>query len=113
MGTRQNRRHVLLVDMYGRGKWHASKPQERGEEEEEEEKIGRGEAAFLLLDHEETREELAWKLVAACQDILGFTRENLNVEFTQHRGDEMFHTRLGGLSDDWQAGKEDAYRPAR
>lgn len=57
----------------------------------------------------ETREALAWKLVGACQEILGFTHENLNVEFTQHSGDEMFHTRFGGLSDDWRPGETDKF----
>jgi phenylpyruvate tautomerase PptA (4-oxalocrotonate tautomerase family) len=71
-------------------------------------------AGILMLDIREgrtaeTREALAWKLVGACQEILGFTNENLNVEFTQHRGDEMFHTRFGGLSDDWVAGEPDRF----
>ncbi len=38
----------------------------------------------------ETREALAWKLVGACQEILGFTNENLNLEFTEHRGMRRF-----------------------
>lgn len=71
-------------------------------------------AGILMLDiregrSAETREALAWKLVTACQEILGFTNENLNVEFTQHRGDEMFHTRFGGLSDDWRPGEADKF----
>jgi hypothetical protein len=57
----------------------------------------------------EKREALAWKLVAACQEILGFTKDNLNLEFTQHAGDEMFHTRYGGLSDEWREGEPDAF----
>ena len=55
------------------------------------------------------REALAWKLVRACQEILGFTDENLNLEFTQHSGDEMFHTRFGGLSDGWKPGETDRF----
>lgn len=71
-------------------------------------------AAILMCDIREgrtaqKREELAWKLVRACQEILGFTNENINVEFTQHRGDEMFHTRFGGLSDDWRPGEADKF----
>ena len=71
-------------------------------------------AAILMCDIREgrtaeKREELAWKLVRACQEILGFTNENINLEFTQHRGDEMFHTRFGGLSDDWRPGEADKF----
>lgn len=71
-------------------------------------------AGILMLDIREgrtadTREQLAWKLVGACQEILGFTDENLNVEFTQHKGDEMFHTKFGGLSDDWRPGEADKF----
>jgi phenylpyruvate tautomerase PptA (4-oxalocrotonate tautomerase family) len=67
-------------------------------------------AGILMCDirvgrDKETREALAWKLVRACQEVLGFTDQNLNLEFTQHSGDEMFHTRLGGLSDDWRPGE--------
>ncbi|MGC1304167.1 MAG: hypothetical protein WA840_17505 [Caulobacteraceae bacterium] len=71
-------------------------------------------AGILMCDIREgrdrqRREALAWKLVRACQDILGFTDENLNLEFTQHPGDEMFHTRFGGLSDDWRPGEADRF----
>jgi len=55
------------------------------------------------------REALAWKLVRACQEVLGFTDENINLEFTQHAGDEMFHTRFGGLSDDWRPDEPDKF----
>ena len=41
----------------------------------------------------------------ACRDILGFCDDNLNLEFTQHAGDEMYHPLLGGLSDDWRPGE--------
>lgn len=71
-------------------------------------------AGILMLDIREgrtaeKREALAWRLVEACQEILGFTADNLNLEFTQHRGDEMFHTRFGGLSDDWRPGEADKF----
>jgi phenylpyruvate tautomerase PptA (4-oxalocrotonate tautomerase family) len=74
-------------------------------------------AAILMCDiregrSAEKREDLAWKLVRACQDILGFTDMNINLEFTQHRGDEMFHTRSGGLSDDWRPGEADKFDAA-
>jgi phenylpyruvate tautomerase PptA (4-oxalocrotonate tautomerase family) len=62
--------------------------------------IRRGRSAAL-------RSELAAELVNACQDILGFKDDNINLEFTQHDGDEMYHTLYGGLSDDWVEGKPD------
>jgi phenylpyruvate tautomerase PptA (4-oxalocrotonate tautomerase family) len=53
----------------------------------------------------EQRAELASLLLKACRDILGFRDDNLNLEFTQHAGDEMYHPLLGGLSDDWRPGE--------
>jgi hypothetical protein len=53
----------------------------------------------------EQRAELASSLLEACRDILGFRDDNLNLEFTQHAGDEMYHPLLGGLSDDWRPGE--------
>ena len=72
-------------------------------------RCGEGEprpAALLMCDIRrgrpaERRAELARQLVEACIAILGLREDNLNVEFTQHAGDEMFHTMYGGLSDDW------------
>lgn len=63
-------------------------------------------AALLMCDIRrgrapEKREELAKKLIAACVEILGSGADLLNVEFTQHAGDEMYHPTMGGLSDDW------------
>ena len=55
----------------------------------------------------EHRAELARQLVAACIGILGLREDNLNLEFTQHAGDEMYHTMYGGLSDDWNANVPD------
>ena len=53
----------------------------------------------------EVRAELAAMLLDACKEILGFRKDNLNLEFTQHAGDEMYHPMLGGLSDDWKPGE--------
>ena len=39
-----------------------------------------------------------------CADVLGLARERLNVEFTQHAGDEMYHPALGGWSPEWAGG---------
>ena len=51
--------------------------------------------------------KLAGRLVEACKEIVGLQDDNINVEFTQHKGDEMYHTIYGGLSDDWKAGEPD------
>jgi phenylpyruvate tautomerase PptA (4-oxalocrotonate tautomerase family) len=63
-------------------------------------------AALLMCDIRrgrpaEQRSRLAEALVGACIDILGLRIDQINVEFTQHAGDEMYHSILGGLSDDW------------
>lgn len=47
------------------------------------------------------RMEVAKALCAHCADILGLREDRLNVEFTQHDGDEMYHPALGGYSPDW------------
>ena len=67
-------------------------------------------AALLMCDIRrgrpaEQRARLAQALIDACVEILGLRVEQINVEFTQHSGDEMFHLLLGGLSDDWAAGE--------
>ena len=64
------------------------------------------EAALLMCDIRkgrppEQRELLAKALVEACIDILSLRTDQVNVEFTQHSGDKMFHPLLGGLSKDW------------
>lgn len=66
------------------------------------------EAALLMCDVRkgrppEQRAELAKALIDACVDILGLRIEQINVEFTQHTGDEMYHPMRGGLSADWRA----------
>ena len=62
------------------------------------------EAALLMCDirkgrPSEQRAELAKALVDVCIDILGLRIDQINVEFTQHGGDEMYHPLRGGLSD--------------
>ncbi len=67
-------------------------------------------AALLMCDIRrgrppEQRARLAQALVDTCVEVLGLRIDQINVEFTQHAGDEMFHPLLGGLSDDWAAGE--------
>ena len=64
-------------------------------------------AALLMCDIRrgrpaEQRADLAKALVQACMETLGFRIDQVNVEFTQHSGDEMYHPMLGGLIDDWR-----------
>jgi phenylpyruvate tautomerase PptA (4-oxalocrotonate tautomerase family) len=47
------------------------------------------------------RMEVAKALCAHCAEILGLCEDRLNVEFTQHSGDEMYHPALGGYSPEW------------
>jgi phenylpyruvate tautomerase PptA (4-oxalocrotonate tautomerase family) len=49
----------------------------------------------------EHRMEVAKALCRDCIDILGLREDRLNVEFTQHAGDEMYHPTLGGYSPEW------------
>lgn len=49
----------------------------------------------------ELRMEVAKALCRHCIDILGLREDRLNVEFTQHSGDEMYHPTLGGYSPEW------------
>jgi hypothetical protein len=51
----------------------------------------------------ELRMELAKALIADCVEILGLREDRMNVEFTQHSGDEMYHPTLGGYSPEWSA----------
>jgi phenylpyruvate tautomerase PptA (4-oxalocrotonate tautomerase family) len=64
-------------------------------------------AALLMCDIRkgrpaEQRAQLAKALVEACVDVLGLRIDQINVEFTQHSGDEMYHPMRGGLSSDWR-----------
>lgn len=66
--------------------------------------------AMLMLDIRrgrpaELRMQVAKALCAHCIDILGLREDRLNVEFTQHDGDEMYHPALGGFSPDWKPGE--------
>ncbi|BDC43235.1 tautomerase family protein [Paraburkholderia terrae] len=53
----------------------------------------------------ELRMQLAKALCAHCVEILGLQQDRLNVEFTQHSGDEMYHPALGGYSPEWEPGQ--------
>ena len=55
----------------------------------------------------EVRAELAWALGAVCDEVLGLDPATLKVEFTQHRGDEMYHPHLGGFNREWDASEGD------
>ena len=75
-------------------------------------------AAILMCDIRRGRSaalrgELAEELVKACQEILGLRDDNINLEFTQHDGDEMYHTLYGGLSEDWFEGESDRLEPKK
>ena len=73
-------------------------------------RCGEGEAptavSVMMLDirkgrSAELRMAVAKALCAHCVEILGLREDRLNVEFTQHDGDEMYHPALGGYSPDW------------
>ncbi len=49
----------------------------------------------------ELRMQVAKALSQHCVAILGLREDRLNVEFTQHGGDEMYHPALGGYSPEW------------
>ena len=53
----------------------------------------------------ELRLEVARALCKDCIDVLGLREDRLNVEFTQHSGDEMYHPTLGGYSPEWSDGE--------
>jgi phenylpyruvate tautomerase PptA (4-oxalocrotonate tautomerase family) len=61
--------------------------------------IRRGRPAALRL-------EVARALCKDCIDLLGLREDRLNVEFTQHAGDEMYHPTLGGYSPEWSEGED-------
>ncbi|MBI0325775.1 tautomerase family protein [Burkholderia plantarii] len=67
--------------------------------------------AVMMLDIRkgrppEQRMELAQALCALCVVVLGLREDRLNVEFTQHSGDEMYHPALGGYSPEWTPGEQ-------
>ena len=49
----------------------------------------------------ELRMAVAKALCTHCIEVLGLREDHLNVEFTQHTGDEMYHPALGGYSPEW------------
>lgn len=49
----------------------------------------------------EQRLEVAEALCRDCVEVLGLRADRLNVAFTQHAGDEMYHPALGGYSPEW------------
>lgn len=64
--------------------------------------------SMLMLDIRrgrpaDLRMRIARALCAHCVALLGLREDRLNVEFTQHDGDEMFHPALGGFSPNWNA----------
>jgi phenylpyruvate tautomerase PptA (4-oxalocrotonate tautomerase family) len=67
--------------------------------------------AVMMLDirkgrTSELRMDVAKALCAHCIEILGLREDRLNVEFTQHSGDEMYHPALGGYSPEWTPGEQ-------
>jgi phenylpyruvate tautomerase PptA (4-oxalocrotonate tautomerase family) len=52
----------------------------------------------------ETRAALARQLIEICTEVLSLDPYGVKVEFTQHSGDEMFHSHLGGFNTEWSAG---------
>ncbi|CAL8479451.1 tautomerase [Caballeronia sp. S22] len=67
--------------------------------------------AVMMLDIRkgrppELRMDVAKALCAHCIEILGLREDRLNVEFTQHSGDEMYHPTLGGYSPEWTPGEQ-------
>ena len=66
--------------------------------------------SLLMLDIRrgrpaELRMQVAKALCGHCIELLGLREDRLNVEFTQHDGDEMYHPALGGFSPDWTPGE--------
>ena len=72
-------------------------------------------AAVLMCDIRrgrpaELRLEVAKALCRECAEVLGLREDRLNVEFTQHAGDEMYHPTLGGYSPEWSEGEPEGGR---
>jgi hypothetical protein len=99
MNSNINRLTIAIRDLGEGGIWRCGEGEPRP-------------AALLMCDIRRGRSagqraELAKLLIEACKEIAGLRDDNLNLEFTQHAGDEMYHTLYGGLSDDWKAGEPD------
>lgn len=63
-------------------------------------------AAIMMCDIRQGRDpsirtELSRALIEMCNEVLGLETGQLNIEFTQHSGDEMYHQRLGSFSSEW------------
>jgi phenylpyruvate tautomerase PptA (4-oxalocrotonate tautomerase family) len=63
-------------------------------------------AAILMCDIRagrsiEVRTELSKALIAVINELLELEVNLLNIEYTQHTGDEMYHQWMGSFSDDW------------
>lgn len=63
-------------------------------------------AAIMMCDiragrDSSTREELSKAFIEVCNDMLQLDVNQLNIEYTQHSGDEMYHQWMGKLSEDW------------
>lgn len=52
------------------------------------------------------RQVLAEAMLAVCERTLGLARQRVNIEFTQHSADEMYHPALGGFSPEWSPTEE-------
>ena len=64
------------------------------------------EVAVLMCDIRrgrtaQVRMAAAERLIEECAAALGLDKHRINVEFTQHAGDEMYHPSLGGFSPEW------------
>ena len=69
-------------------------------------------AAMLMCDirrgrSAESRLTLVEALCRDCTVVLDLPPDRLNVEFTQHAGDEMYHPALGGWSPEWSDAEEE------
>ncbi|GGI26458.1 tautomerase family protein [Pedobacter mendelii] len=65
-------------------------------------------AAIMMCDIRKGRDanirtELCKALIDMCNEVLGLENRQLNIEFTQHDGNEMYHQRLGNFSAEWTA----------
>jgi len=65
-------------------------------------------AAIMMCDirsgrDEHTRLELCRALIQLCNETLALETGQLNIEFTQHSGNEMYHQRTGSFSAEWSA----------
>lgn len=60
----------------------------------------------------ELRMAVAKALCTHAIEIIGLREDRLNVEFTQHSGDEMYHPTLGGYSPEWRP-DEVSQRPSK